>query len=299
MKKMIAPALLALLALGACDNKKAADTAKPEDAAQTAAATAVTTPPLGKASTAYFYPVIHRIKTQFRGDGMCLGPYRDGAKRDHAYLDTCDGTAVRNFEIKAEDASGKTFHVVNQFREGMCLDVINGGPDDGKLGFMLCAKVSGHAWEFRPLATPGTFQLASILRPGQCADIINGGADDNDARLAPCANASGQIWVFEPVDSGLPWLAAAPKPVVLVLDDKAKKSLLALPKNRDIIITSGDQEAEVKFAHEIYAFLKKSGYDLDEPDRLMLTSIPGPVTIDMNAADPKEPITIKVGTGGF
>ena len=85
----------------------------------------------------------------------------------------------------------------------------------------------------------------------------------------------------------------------LHLDDKGKAILLALPKDRNIIITSGDADAEQDLAYEMYTFLKSNGYDLDEPDRLLLTSIDEPVTIDMNSDDLTKPIQIFVGNKGF
>tara|TARA_R110000868_G_scaffold102678_1_gene282855 strand:- start:36190 stop:36597 length:408 start_codon:yes stop_codon:yes gene_type:complete len=87
--------------------------------------------------------------------------------------------------------------------------------------------------------------------------------------------------------------------VALHLDDKSKAILLALPKDRNIIITSGDADAEQDFAFEMYTFFKSNGYDLDEPDRQLLTSIDEPVKINMNSDDLTKPIQIFVGKQGF
>ncbi len=250
----------------------------------------------GAAQAAYFHPEVHKITTQFRGDKMCLGPTINGAKVNRAQLTSCAGMAVQNFFIKANDKSGKFFRVESQFRDGMCLDVTNGGPGDGKLAFAPCGNYSGQVWEFRPQAVPGSFQLASTFRKGQCADIVNGGADNNGAALAPCANVSGQIWTFATLISGLPVLASAPAPTPskLAMDAKTRAMFLALPKNRDIIITSGDQELEEDYAWVVYKFLKSRGYDLDEPDRLLMTSTPQS-TITISAKDPEAPIQVRVG----
>ncbi len=248
----------------------------------------------GAAHAAYFHPEVHKITTQFRGDKMCLGPTINGAKVNRAQLTSCGGMAVQNFLIKPNDKSGKFFSVQSQFREGMCLDVTNGGAGDGKLTFARCGNYSGQVWEFRPQAVPGSFRLASTFRKGQCADIVNGGADNNDAALAPCANVSGQIWTFATLLSGLPVLASAPVPAPgkLAMDAKTRAMFLALPKNRDIIITSGDDALEEDYAWVVYKFLKSNGYDLDEPDRLLMTSLPQS-TIAMHAKG--EPIQVRVG----
>ena len=76
----------------------------------------------------------------------------------------------------------------------MCLDVMNGGPNNNMVHLAPCGNYSGQFWRLNE-EREGVYRLTTEFRgPGMCLDVVNGGPDNNDARLAPCGNYSGQFW---------------------------------------------------------------------------------------------------------
>jgi hypothetical protein len=79
----------------------------------------------------------------------------------------------------------------NQFGgSDMCLDVVNGGPDDKQTRLAPCGNFSGQFWTVTAHDDGHYTFTTDFLGPGFCLDVVNG----SETGLAPCGNFSGQIW---------------------------------------------------------------------------------------------------------
>lgn len=85
---------------------------------------------------------------------------------------------------------------------GMCLDVVNGGPDDRMTHLVPCGAFTGQRWSTASVAGGWSTLTTEFRGPGMCLDVINGGPLDGYTRLEPCGNFSGQHWHLRPEAGG-------------------------------------------------------------------------------------------------
>ncbi len=162
------------------------------------------------ADAATFKPnVYYKLSTQFRGPGMCLDVYNNGAKNNLTHLAQCGNYTGQYWNISWVSTSrGGTelYRLTTQFRgKNKCLDVVPNGPRNNQLTLADCGNYSGQYWRLLPSSlVKGSFRLNSTFRGERCADIFNGGPNNDDTNYAPCANVSGQYWTVTPTNRAVP-----------------------------------------------------------------------------------------------
>jgi Ricin-type beta-trefoil lectin domain len=140
----------------------------------------------------------HKLSTEFRGPGMSLDVFNGGPKDNFTHLQpTADFSGQFWHFVLEHPATATTPHIykLRSLFRPMCLDIVNGGPDDNKAHLAQCALVSGQEW----VATRegGMFRMTTLFRgPSMCLDIVNGGPDNDQAHLTPCGNFTGQKWLL-------------------------------------------------------------------------------------------------------
>jgi hypothetical protein len=138
------------------------------------------------------------LSTQFRGSAMSLDVFNGGSKDNFTHLQPTADVSGQFWHFILETPATATtpniYRIRSLFRS-MCLDIVNGGPDDNKAHLATCANVSGQQWVVTP--QDGMFRMTTLFRgPSMCLDIVNGGPDNDQAHLAPCGNFSGQKWLL-------------------------------------------------------------------------------------------------------
>ena len=134
----------------------------------------------------------YKLKTQFRGKGMCLDVYNGGGKNNMTHLVKCANFSGQFWRFKP--AKKGYYKLKTLFRgESMCLDIYNGGGRNNQPHLVPCANYSGQFW--RVHFQNGWVRLTTEFRgKGVCLDIFNGGPNNNMPHLTRCQKLSGQFW---------------------------------------------------------------------------------------------------------
>lgn len=84
----------------------------------------------------------------------------------------------------------------------MCLDMVNGGPNDSQPHLADCDGLSGQAWRVLPAGDGELVHLTTEFRgPGMCLGTFDEGPNDNQPYLAACSDVvAGQFWTLTKTD---------------------------------------------------------------------------------------------------